>query len=234
MANACLGCGHALHIGFPCGVCGCVNPLGPPAKPANPVQPTFNHIMLDLETLGTGPDAAILSIGAVKFCLETYTLGKEFYRVINLASCIDANLSIDASTIEWWMQQGEEARAVFNLPLDDFRRAPVERDTKVPLISALSDFRTWALGLPPGNRGEQPFVWGNGSMFDNAILRNAYKECKMKYPVSYRYDMDYRTICTQFALPDTKVGYAGVKHNALDDARFQATELMRIMKAVRR
>jgi len=55
------------------------------------------RIMLDIETLGLEAGAAILSIGAVKF--DTDGLGAEFSGEIDLESCQDAGLAIDAETL---------------------------------------------------------------------------------------------------------------------------------------
>ena len=69
-------------------------------------------IMIDLETLSTDTDAAILSIGAVKFDpfedeLTNPQMDK-FYARISLEN--DLNLSISDSTLEWWAKQSQEAQ----------------------------------------------------------------------------------------------------------------------------
>ena len=48
---------------------------------------TMKHIMLDLETMSTASNAAIVAIGAVEFEPETGKLGREFYCNVSLASC---------------------------------------------------------------------------------------------------------------------------------------------------
>ena len=65
-------------------------------------------IMLDLETMGTGTQAAIVAIGAVEFDLEKGILGEEFYRTVDLSSSISCGGIIDADTVLWWMQQSED------------------------------------------------------------------------------------------------------------------------------
>ena len=70
----------------------------------------FSHLMLDLETMGTKSNSAIISIGAVEFNIQTGETGREFYRNISLQSCIDIGLKVDADTIMWWMQQSDAAR----------------------------------------------------------------------------------------------------------------------------
>lgn len=62
-------------------------------------------VMVDLETAGTGPDAAILAIGAVAFDRDTGRLGPTFYTTINLASAVATGGQIEPATFTWWLQQ---------------------------------------------------------------------------------------------------------------------------------
>ena len=70
----------------------------------------MKHVMLDLETMGNGPRAAIVSIGAVFFDPLTGELGAEFEAAIDLRSSAKSG-EIDPDTVLWWLGQGEEARA---------------------------------------------------------------------------------------------------------------------------
>ena len=71
-------------------------------------------IMIDLETLATSSDAAILTIGAVKFDPLDYNVefddSDKFYVKVDLDSCNDINLTVSEDTINWWATQSEEAR----------------------------------------------------------------------------------------------------------------------------
>lgn len=55
------------------------------------------NIMVDLETLGTKPNSAILSIGAVAF--DDQGLHDEFYCNVDLISSIACGYEIDADTV---------------------------------------------------------------------------------------------------------------------------------------
>src|SRR5690348_4173144 len=55
-------------------------------------------VMVDIETLSTRYDAAILSIGAVAFDRKTGILGPQFLICIDPRSTQDAGLHIDAGT----------------------------------------------------------------------------------------------------------------------------------------
>lgn len=166
----------------------------------------MQDIMLDLETLGNGPNSVILSIGGVKF--GPNGLGEEFYRVVDAQSCIDSGLQMDVSTILWWMEQGDEARA-------EFKRKGAN------LGAALLDFRQFC-----GGGSDDLRVWGDGAAFDNAILANAYKKTNIERPWKFWNDRCYRTAKNLF--PDVPFVRVGTGHNALDDAKSQAQHLISI------
>lgn len=66
----------------------------------------MNHLMVDLETMGNGPYAPVISIGAVFFDLKTGETGEDFSVNISLESSMRYRARPDASTILWWMEQG--------------------------------------------------------------------------------------------------------------------------------
>lgn len=162
------------------------------------------HVMIDLETMGTRPNAPIVAIGAVAF--DANTLGPEFYTVVDLGDAVSEGAVIDPNTVLWWMQQSDEARAVF------------KRDGE-PLGFALGEFRQWICDL------DLDGVWGNGASFDNVILSEAYRRLGTETPWPFWKDRCYRTVKNMFDVP---MGRIGVHHNALDDAKTQAMHLMRI------
>ncbi len=65
--------------------------------------------MVDLETLGVLPNAAILTIGAVKFNrggrLQTLDNSDHFYHRIVIQSSLDVGLTTSPETEIWWNQQ---------------------------------------------------------------------------------------------------------------------------------
>ncbi|EFH8189309.1 hypothetical protein F2N31_11785 [Escherichia coli] len=54
--------------------------------------------MIDLETMGTGPDAQIASIGAVFFDPQIGEMGPEFNKTIDMKT---GGGTVNISTIEW-------------------------------------------------------------------------------------------------------------------------------------
>lgn len=169
----------------------------------------MNQVMVDLETMGTASNAAIIAIGAVRFDPEEQKITDSFYEVIDLQSCIDMGLEIEASTVMWWMQQSKDARKEFNCQ-------------GRPISVALFNFRNWL--------GEDAVVWGNGAAFDNVILANAYKKYGAEQPWKFWNDRCYRTVKNLY--PNVPFYRNGTYHRAVDDAESQALHLMKILKEI--
>jgi hypothetical protein len=163
----------------------------------------MNHVMLDLETFGTKPGSVIRSIGAVMFDPFTGSTGSEFYRNVDKQSCIDAGLTVDASTERWWSQQSKEAQDSLLV------------DPK-PLAEVVRDFNKWFIV----NSGAQ--VWSQGSNFDGVLWEFACAAVKQRVPWKFYDTRDTRTVYDIFGLNSSSVSRAGTYHNALDDAKHQA------------
>lgn len=172
----------------------------------------MQNLMLDLETVGLNYNAPIVSIGAVLFDLEKAKLGAEFYVAVDLTSSAK-NSPIDADTVKWWMRQSSEAQVVFNDP------------NAQKLDNALIKFSEFIT-----NNCDEPSnlkVWGNGSNFDNVILKEAYNSISLETPWSPFNDRDVRTMVSLAEDLTSKnikslVIRKGIYHNALDDAKYQA------------
>lgn len=164
-------------------------------------------MMLDLETLGTRPYSAIVSIGAVFFDPYENKLGDEFYRVVDLRSQGNLGLTMDSATVQWWMQQSDEARAVY-------------KGSGIPVEAALRDLSTF-IGEA---RRDTVRVWGNGSDFDNVLLSCAYEKALLTLPWRYGNNRCYRTVKSFYK--GVQLTRVGTYHNALDDAKTQANHLM--------
>ncbi|WP_299733915.1 3'-5' exonuclease [uncultured Endozoicomonas sp.] len=172
---------------------------------------TTKHLMIDIEAAGKSTSAALASIGAVFFEPSTGELGATFYQPVKLSSAQYFGGQIDASTVEWWMKQSEEARAVFN------------DDNRVGLKEALNGLARFITS----NAGEaEVHVWGNGPAYDNAILANAFKATWIKQPWAFSKDTCVRTMVMlgrQLGIdPKYDMPREGEHHNALADAMHQA------------
>lgn len=169
------------------------------------------HLMLDFETLGTSPDTAVLSLGAVIFTPFGIVQEKEFH--FNLHAQLKAKRAVSADTLTWWMSQGAAAKAVFD-------KSKVEGG----LVSEFAPgFAKWVSAYANIR------VWGNGASFDVPIIENMLNACGVPVPWKFFNIRCYRTIKVLFAIEQGNK-LAGTKHNALDDARHQAQCLMAFLK----
>lgn len=157
------------------------------------------HVMIDLETWGTGHDAVILSVGAAKYDPNNPTREdiEPFYVAVDPASCQRLGLKIEAGTVEWWME-----------PARDAARAKLLTDEKVDLASALDGFISWygTKSLP---------TWSCGATFDIPIMRNAFNAVGMPCPWKFYDERCYRTL--KSLAPAILPVLNGLDHDALDD-----------------
>jgi len=164
-------------------------------------MPSGPQVMLDLETLGIGNNARILSIGAIKF--DTSKPMPEYEDLINASDdwrfhfyVEDTRGDVNLSTVLWWLKQSEGARA------SQYENATGRRGLSV----VANQLVQWVGTLK---------VWGNGASFDNTILRSAYPGLWAQWN-----DRCFRTWCHCVG---RKVSHRdGIYHNALADAYNQA------------
>lgn len=169
-------------------------------------------VMLDLETMSTGPDAAIVAIGAVEFDPEA-GIGTSFYMSVDLLSSVAGGGQMDASTVLWWLQR------------DAAVRAAIVHGRPLPLV--LESFSRWLARCGPV---AQVRLWGNGAGFDNVILRRTYTRLDAEPPWTHWNDRCYRTL--KEMRPDIPMQRQGMHHHAHDDARSQAEHALRLLAAM--
>ena len=182
-----------------------------------------NHCMIDIETMGTGPDAAIITIGACMFDPrgedneESLRPNARLFGPIDFKSNAKEGRAFDADTISWWLRQSEEARA-----------ALVEGDIQ-PLPAVLEKFRRWVNNTAP----RPTRIWAKDPDFDVVILRNAMEAQNMMWPWNFWESRAVRT-SMELAYPPgglrgdfPQIG-VGVAHNAVDDAIRQCLSIQHV------
>lgn len=194
-----------------------------------------HHLMIDLETLGAGADAAIAEIGLCAFELpdarEARELlakadgpspqstaawpcgplgGRAWSLRVDVDDCVRRGLRIETGTVYWWLQQGEAAR----------ERLVGGAEPPISLKEALSDL----IGIVEA-LGRLDGVWSHGATFDLPILATAFRACRLAVPWKFWQACDTRTLfwlCEQVTGQKPERPNAGVKHSAADDAVAQA------------
>lgn len=172
------------------------------------------HIMVDLETLDTKDSAVIVSIGAVVFDPNNPSPifpADTFYAVLHIGPQLANGRTISGATVKWWMEQSAETQSVF-------------KEQEVHPMSALQGFNNFCDGAEG--------IWGNGSDFDNAILKSANDTFGLE---GWKYSRNrcFRTMNSMQQMREVqRPERAGTHHNALDDAIYQAQCLQFIVKAL--
>lgn len=155
-------------------------------------------IMLDIETLGVHPGAAVLQIGAIHF--ENGIETASFIQEISLDDCLQKGLLIEADTLRWWNRQD-----------------PVVR-TQVFTGDGALYFTLLALNEFVENHGGATPIWCNGAGFDFPILRAAYYKLGLPPAWHYTQERDLRTLKALFPVGQL---LDAPKHLAIEDCRRQ-------------
>tara|TARA_X000000368_G_C23048162_1_gene720067 strand:- start:520 stop:1029 length:510 start_codon:yes stop_codon:yes gene_type:complete len=161
------------------------------------------QIVLDLETLSTRSNAAIVSIGAV--AIDNLEIVDEFYVNVDPKTCKDVGLHIDPITIEWWAEQDRETREALQI-------------NPVPLQEALDKFVSWY-------GSESIPIWGFGANFDVVIMESALQAEGITAPWKF---WDIYCLRTLSNVLDRRLPKKN-NHNALDDAKAEANLLIDIL-----
>lgn len=169
------------------------------------MEKKFDHLMVDLETLGVNANSIVLTIAAVPFDIKTGETGKPF-EVFPIVET--QNRKYNWSTIKWWFSQDEVVRT---------QQAEAKRDFDLDIcLDQLSVFCKDNL--------EKNFrVWGNG--FDIPLLNQAYDDYGLKTPWSYKNIFDMRTIVWLSKVSVKKHECPGTQHDAVDDCIWQINVL---------
>jgi hypothetical protein len=164
-----------------------------------------SHLMIDIEGLGTGPDAAILTIAAQSFDpFGTGHYDRHYYARITLES--QENRRIQDDTLAWWATQPLAQAEAF------------AEDNRIPLDQALDELYRLAW--------QHDYIWAQGPTYDVNILEHAYKSYNKTQPWQFYRIRDSRTVLSLWPgrpVPPTS-------HHALEDTRKQIDILQQTLK----
>ena len=170
------------------------------------------HLMVDLETLATSPNAVILTIGAVTFDPASNKIFDKLYYRVDVDSCDRLGMVVDDATIEWWSKQAA------NVQTEAFAE-----DNRVPIEEVIEKFHKFAWNCDA--------FWSHGATFDLVILDCYYRKLNKVPPWNFWQIRDTRTL---FDLGyDPEMPKEGL-HNALEDASRQAIGVQTIYRKLNR
>lgn len=203
----------------------------------------FVDVMVDIETLGTSPNAAIVQIAAVRFDPWARLEGAEkpglisspegsFYFTAKLTGDPTIDGDMDWSTVHWWLKQSKGAQQRVFEPAEE---------PKNHIGTGVLCFVKWLT--------EMPFkrVWAAGPQFDLVLLKRTFERTvntmpiahafgdprpTYLWPIRYTMERDFRTLREVGKLLGVPEPIrVGVAHDALDDAHHQAAWAIEILRA---
>lgn len=193
-------------------------PVDPPAVK----EPNFGvaqDFAIDLETISNDTNSAMVAVTVYHFDRNTLELLGFITVEVLLVSAMRYGTA-NASTIAFWMKQNDEARRIFN---------STQGEHLAPALTTISE---WIQG-----RCERKWakLWGNGSTFDNTILRNAYIAVGIQEPWDFWNDRDLRTLLDIFnwvtgRKPKHEVEFEGNPHDSADDCKHQTRLILESLK----
>ena len=177
---------------------------------------TNTAVMIDCETLATGTQPVILTLGACKFD----PVGNEItnpqmevlYLRIDLESQTAIGREVNDDTIAWWARQTPEAQ-------EEALGDATENNPRYTLTEAMDKLYKFCWGAKT--------VWSNGATADVVWLETAFRQVNKAIPWKFWEVRDHRTIVDIGFNPSMPPVTA---HNALEDAVNQAIGVQNVFR----
>lgn len=165
--------------------------------------------MVDIETIATSNNAAIITIAAVRFDALNRTDHMETLELlVDADDCINQGFDVDEATLVWWGKQSPEAQF-----------AAFEKGPRKTLAQALAELSRFVFTCDR--------IWCQGMNFDPIILENAYRKLSQPIPWMYWKWRDSRTLLSLVSDLPKKDSRA---HDAVYDAVWQAQMVQRVLQ----
>ena len=116
------------------------------------------HAMIDIETLGTKPNAVILSVGGVKF--DPFTNNPPFegkHWKIDVDAQTSKGREVNENTLGWWANQDPA-----------IREEAFSETGRIPVEPFMKELNSWINGCE--------VIWCQGPQFDMVILEDFFRD----------------------------------------------------------
>ncbi len=161
------------------------------------------HAMIDIETLGTKPNAVILSVGAIKF--DPYSNSEPFdgkHWRLDVDAQTEKDREVNEDTLAWWAKQDPAIQE------DAFGESG-----RTDCVQFMKELNAWLTGCES--------VWCQGPQFDMVILENLFTQFDHHKGWAFWQIMDCRTLFN--IMPeDPRKAIQQNLHSADEDAYYQA------------
>jgi hypothetical protein len=172
-------------------------------------------IMIDLESLDTGPRSVVTQVGVIAFQMddpdtEIRRIG-EYLPAQPQMELFKRTVSYE--TILWWMQQDDAARNKL--------KESAGNDSEVLLALVRSVHRKLSdLIRSVGEANVE--IWARGPQFDIVNLESLFVDCGLAAPWRYDTVMDLRTLGRLAQVSSRDIDRGGlIPHIATEDCKFQ-------------
>jgi hypothetical protein len=172
-------------------------------------------IMTDIETLGTDADSTIFQVSAIAFDIITGEQISEFNQIADISKN-ENEIKSTGSTLQWWLKTNKK---LFSDLLNGGEHSSED---------VLRNFHDWIGQFD--SEENSIYLWGNGILFDNKMIKHQMESIGLVYPISYKNDRDVRTLLelasfkmnlTEREIKDFYSDEKELEHNAIDDVKFQ-------------
>lgn len=165
----------------------------------------MTHMMIDIETLGTRPGAAILEIGAVCFDWPSGRLVDRMGIEVDQSSCDWFGLHREPETVAWWDAKG-------GWPDTGRKKMPLE--VALGMLEKQVKFRN------------PEVIWCWGATFDFPLLEEAFRRVGIEVPWKYWQCRCARTLYTTLGGGKRRPA----AHFAVEDCLRQISDLVGALK----
>lgn len=175
--------------------------------------------MIDIETLGTEPNAVIMSIAAVEFSADHIDEDGGFYQTLNWQEQLDRGGTVTEDTIRFWLRQPDAARE------------PLLRGPRTKVETACKDLIQWI--VRHGLNNKDALIWAKGPQFDLSLIRGLLRRFGFNAPWPFWGERDVRTALMTPRANRVTRPKDSVAHHAFEDAVFQAKQVQQFLLALR-
>lgn len=180
-----------------------------------------NAVMLDLETFGTGTNAAVVQLAVQPFNSLTGEFEKSHGNRwdVSLDSCLWAGGNVDEDTIAWWVGQSK-------------RGCRMPSGKGYPIREVIRLMTEW-LQSPIFQLGPKYTIWSQGAGFDIPIVEGYCRRLGINAPWRYHAARDTRTVYDLAGEDGWQKAPGEPSHDALEDCWKQIEDLGDALKVIR-
>lgn len=184
-------------------------------------------LMLDNENLDLGAKGVITQVGVIAFPLDDpETELRRIDQDLPVQPQLTLGRTMSFSTILWWMQQDDKARARF------IENTGNDMEELLAFVRSIHRKISELIQQAGGKRNVE--VWAKGPQMDIVQIESLFNDCGLEAPWDYDTVMDLRTTMKLAGIHTKDVDSTGiVPHVAVSDCKFQIRCYAEAMKHLR-